>query len=292
MPVAVVTDTTHYLPREVVERHRLHCVSLYVNWDGRTQRESEMPDFAAFYEYLSSGGDLPTTSQPSVGDFLDVYRPLLAEGADILSIHISSGLSGTSASAEQARSLLVEEGVDPARMVVLDSATTCGGTGLMLLAAANAARRGADVSSAAESAMALRRELQVRFAVADLEFLRRGGRIGTAQAWVGSALKVKPILTLESQVEPVERVRTWARAFERLLDHLRERLEQGHDGWFVQHIRGDVEAARMIERGSAIFGHEPEFVSEVGPVVGTHTGPGLLGVAAIRHDLLGGPVGG
>ena len=287
MPVAVVTDTTHYLPPEVVERHRLHCVSLYVNWDGRTDRESEMPDFGAFYEYLASGADLPTTSQPSVGDFLDVYRPLLEAGDDILSIHLSSGLSGTSGAAEQARSALLEEGLDPARLVVVDSATTCGGTGLMLMAAANAAAAGADVSAAAASAIALRRELEVRFAVADLEFLRRGGRIGKAQAWLGSALKVKPILTLELHVEPIERVRTWSRAFDRLLDHLRERHEQGHDAWFVQHIRGEAELARMIEDGSAIFGHGPEFVSEVGPVVGTHTGPGLLGVAAIRRDLLG-----
>ena len=287
MPVAVVTDTTHYLPAEMVERHRLHCVSLYVNWDGRTDRESEMPDFGPFYEFLTSGGELPTTSQPSLGDFLDVYRPLLDAGEDVLSIHLSSGLSGTPAAAEQARELLLDEGIDPARIVVVDSATTCGGTGLMLIAAANAARSGAGVQAAADSAMALRRELEVRFAVADLEFLRRGGRIGKAQAWLGSALKVKPILTLELHVEPIERVRTWSRAFDRLLDHLRERHQQGHDAWFVQHIRGEAELARIVERGRDIFGHEPEFVSEVGPVVGTHTGPGLLGVAAIRRDLLG-----
>ena len=286
MPVAVVTDTTHYLPAEVVERHRLHCVSLYVNWDGRTERESEMPDFAAFYEFLASGGELPTTSQPSVGDFLDVYRPLLAGGDDIVSIHLSSGLSGTVGAAEQARAALVEEGVDEARIVVIDSATTCGGTGLMLIAAGNVARAGADASRVAGAAMALRRELEVRFAVADLEYLRRGGRIGMAQAWLGSALKVKPILALELHVEPVERARTWSRAFDRLLDHLRERFEQGHDAWFVQHIRGEAELARMVERGTEIFGHGPEFVSEVGPVVGTHTGPGLLGVAAIRRELL------
>jgi DegV family protein with EDD domain len=286
--VAVVTDTTHYLPPEVVAHSRLHCVSLYVNWDGRTERESEMPDFAAFYRYLASGRDLPTTSQPSLGDFLDVYRPLIAAGEDILSVHLSSGLSGTFAAAEQARALLLEaEGVDPARILVLDSETTCGGTGLMLIAAANAAAAGAGVHAAAERAMALRRELQVRFAVADLEYLRRGGRIGMAQAWLGSALKVKPILTLEHQVEPIERVRTWSRAFDRLLDHLRERFEQGHDTWFVQHIRGDDELGRMVERGTEIFGRGPEFVSEIGPVVGTHTGPGLLGVAAIRRDLLG-----
>ncbi len=286
MPVAVVADTTHYLPVEVAKRHELRCVSLYVNWNGRTERESEMPDFAAFYEYLASGGELPTTSQPSVGDFLDVYRPLLERGDDVVSIHLSGGLSGTAGAAEQARAALVEEGIDAARIAVVDSATTCGGTGLMLMAAGHAARASADVSGVVAGAMALRSELEVRFAVAGLEYLRRGGRIGMAQAWLGSALKVKPILALEREVEPIERVRTWSRAFDRLLDHLIERFEQGHDAWFVQHIRGEAELARMVERGTEIFGHGPEFVSEVGPVVGTHTGPGLLGVAAIRRELL------
>jgi DegV family protein with EDD domain len=282
----VVADTTHYLPVEVAKRHELRCVSLYVNWNGRTERESEMPDFAAFYEYLASGGELPTTSQPSVGDFLDVYRPLLERGDDVVSIHLSGGLSGTAGAAEQARAALVEEGIDAARIAVVDSATTCGGTGLMLMAAGHAARASADVSGVVAGAMALRSELEVRFAVAGLEYLRRGGRIGMAQAWLGSALKVKPILALEREVEPIERVRTWSRAFDRLLDHLIERFEQGHDAWFVQHIRGEAELARMVERGTEIFGHGPEFVSEVGPVVGTHTGPGLLGVAAIRRELL------
>ncbi len=290
MPVAVVTDTTHYLPRALADSHRLHQVSLYVTWSGHTQREGGLPNFDSFYAHLSGGGDLPTTSQPSVGDFLAVYRPLLEAGADILSLHLSSGLSGTFASAELARAALIEDGCDPDRVLVLDSTTTCGGLGLMAIAAANAARDGGDLPTVGERARALRRELEVRFAVQDLEHLRRGGRIGSAQAWLGSALKVKPILTLELQVEPIERVRTWSRAFDRLVEHLAERRRQGHDVWFVQHARADGDVARMIERGSEIFGTGPNFVSEVGPVVATHTGPGLLGVAAIRRDLVG-PVG-
>ena len=290
MPVAVVTDTTHYLPRALAEFHRLQPVSLYVTWSGHTQRESALPDFDSFFAHLGTGGDLPTTSQPSVGDFLTVYRPLLDSGAEILSLHLSSGLSGTVASAELARTALIDEGCDPGRIALLDSTTTCGGLGLMAIAAANAARDGADLAAVTERAAALRRELEVRFAVQDLEYLRRGGRIGSAQAWVGSALKVKPILTLGLHVEPVERVRTWSRAFERLLEHLAERHQQGHDAWFVQHARGGDDVARMVERGAEIFGSPPDFISEVGPVVAAHTGPGLLGVAAIRRDLVG-PVG-
>lgn len=290
MPVAVVTDSTHYLPRSLADIHRLHQVSLYVTWAGHTQREGELPDFDSFYAHLRGDGELPTTSQPSVGDFLAVYRPLLDAGADILSMHLSSGLSGTFASAELARTALIEDGLDPDRIRLLDSTTTCGGLGLMAISAANAARDGADLAAVTERASALRRELEVRFAVQDLEYLRRGGRIGSAQAWLGSALKVKPILTLELQVEPIERVRTWSRAFERLVEHLEERRRDGHDVWFIQHACAGEEVARMTERGREIFGAEPDFVSEVGPVVAAHTGPGLLGVAAIRRDLVG-PVG-
>ena len=101
--VAVVTDTTQYLPREVIERHGIHLVSLYVNWDGRTDRESDLPDYDAYYDFLRSAGELPSTSQPSVGDFLAVYEPLVERGDDILSIHLSGAISGTVSAAEQAR---------------------------------------------------------------------------------------------------------------------------------------------------------------------------------------------
>src|SRR5919197_3685 len=104
--VAVVTDTTQYLPAEVVERHGIHLVSLYVNWDGRTDRESELGDYDAFYDHLRTASTLPNTSQPSVGDFLAVYEPLLEAGEHVLSIHLSGGISGTVHAAEQARDAL------------------------------------------------------------------------------------------------------------------------------------------------------------------------------------------
>ena len=288
MTVAIVTDTTHYMPASVVRRHRLHSVPLYVTWNGRTDPESTLTDFGAFYDHLRSAPELPTTSQPSVGDFLRIYEPLLAAGHDVLSIHLSAGISGTSGTAEQARRQLLDGGsVSEGRIMVLDSATACAGVGLMAIAAANAAGDGAGIAEAAGRAQALRRELTLWFAVDTLEFLRRGGRIGTAKAWVGSTLRIKPILTLERNIEPVERVRTWSRAFDRLLMHLEQRRADGHDVWFVQHAQAEEQAARMVERGREIFGTDPGFVSELGPVIGTHVGPGVLGVAAIRRSLIG-----
>src|SRR4051812_24893725 len=136
------------------------------------------------------------------------------------------------------------------------------------------------------AAQTLRRELKIWFAVDTLEFLKRGGRVGAARAWLGTTLRIKPILTLEREITPVERVRTSGRAFDRLLEYLRVRHDDGHDAWFIQHAQAHAQAERMRERGREIFGTDPDFISEIGPVIGTHVGPGLLGVSAIRRTLL------
>jgi DegV family protein with EDD domain len=286
--LAVVTDTTQYLPREVIERHGLALVSLYVNWNGRTDRESALDGYEEFYEHLRTGqGDLPSTSQPSVGDFLAVYEPLLADGADVLSIHLSGGISGTVRSAEQAREALVERGIAPERIEVLDSDTGCAGHGLMAIAARNAIRDGADLPGAADAARQLREQMKIIFAVDTLEYLRRGGRIGGAQAWIGSALKIKPILSIDREILPIERVRTSARAFERLVGHLEGLRDGGADVFFIQHIQAHDIAARLAERGGEIYGRPPEFVSELGPVIGAHVGPGLFGIMGLPDSVLG-----
>jgi DegV family protein with EDD domain len=123
--------------------------------------------------------------------------------------------------------------------------------------------------------------MKMWFCIDTLEYLKRGGRVGAAQAWLGSALRIKPILTVESEITPIERVRTQGRAFERMVDYLRSRHDDGADAWVVQHIRAAEQAERLVERGREIFGAEPLFVSEVGPVIGTHVGPGLIGVGAV-----------
>ena len=284
--VAVVTDSTHYLPADLIERNGVRQVSLYVNWDGRTDRETEMGDLGAYYAHLSSTRDLPTTSQPSVGDFLSVYEPIIEGGGDIVSIHLSGGISGTVRSAEQAREQLVERGVNPERIVIVDSETACGGLGLVVLAAASAGARGASAAECADAARALRAQLKTWFAVDTLEFLRRGGRIGSAQAYLGSALKIKPILTLGKEIEPIERVRTAGRAVERLKEYLRERFEDGCDEFAVQHIQDPGRAQELVDAGREIYGREPLFLSEIGPVIGTHIGPGLLGVSGVPSTLL------
>ncbi len=281
----MVTDSTSYLPPELIERHGIEVVPLYVVFGGdRTVPEVEITDYPAFFEELRSAEKLPTTSQPSIGDFTDAFEPLLEAGREIVSVHISGGLSGTPDAARQAKEALTRDGKGGERIEVVDSTTAAGGLGFMVLAAAKAARDGATAKEAADHVARARKELKLWFAIDTLEFLKRGGRIGAASAWIGSTLRVKPILTVENEMTPVERVRTSTRMFERLLEYARAAADSGDAAWSAQHINAPDQCGALVERCSEIFGTEPTIVSEIGPVLSAHTGPGLLGTGSVpRH---------
>ncbi len=283
--VAVVTDSTQYLPRELANAQGIHQVGLYVGWQGQPERELEMDGFDGFYERLALDPELPSTSQPSIGDFLAVWEPLLGEGKDVVSIHLAGGISGTCEAARQAHGLLSERGLGE-RVEVIDSETACGGMGLLVLAASAATRAGADRGAVVERVREARAALKIWFCLDTLEYLRRGGRVGKAQAWLGGTLRIKPILSLEYEIVPVERVRTAGRAFERMVQYAHQLHAEGSDGWVVQHIQATEQAERLIERCREIFDSEPVFTSQVGPVIGTYTGPGLIGVGAVPRALL------
>ena len=283
---AVVCDSTAYLPRDLVEKRGIEVIGLYVSVDGHQESELEIEDYAGFYERLRASETGATTSQPSVGDFAAVYEPLLAAGKEIVSVHISAGISGTFEAASQARQRLIEEGKDGERIRVMDSRSAAGGMGLAALGAAKAAAEGGSADAVLARAEETREALKMWFAIDTLEYLRRGGRIGGARAWIGSALKIKPILTLEEEITPVERVRTRARSLERLRDYARQRHEQGADGWVVQHIQDEETASVLIDDAREIFGCEPVFVSEIGAVLGAHVGPGLLGIGSVPTELV------
>jgi DegV family protein with EDD domain len=281
--VAIVADTTGYLPAEMVARLGIHLVSLYVNWDDASEREADMPNFDDFYARLRTADRLPTTSQPSIGDFLAVYEPLVGQGLDVVSVHISGGISGTLESARQAKEQLAGRAD---RVTVIDSERACGGMGLMALAGAKVAQAGGSREDVLARIDETRTSLKMWFAVDTLEYLRRGGRIGAASAWLGSALKIKPILTLDKEITPIERVRTGAKAIARLIEYAEQRHADGADAWVVQHIQAPDEAQRLIDATREIMGCDPVFVSEVGPVIGAHVGPGLLGVGGVPLRML------
>src|SRR4051795_6176344 len=187
---AIVADTTSYLPPELTERHGVQLVSLYVGIDGRQERESEITDYDDFYERLRASGEAVTTSQPSVGDFISVYEPLLADGREIVSVHISAGISGTLESAKQAIERLTSDGKGGERIHTVDSRSAAGGTGMVLLGTMIAASGGADPEGVVRQAELARDAGGIWFSLDTLEYLRRGGRIGTAAAAIGRLKRV------------------------------------------------------------------------------------------------------
>ena len=272
MGVTVVTDTTTYVPAKMLDDLGVERISLYVGWQGEMRREDSYTDLDAFYSRLQESESLPTTSQPSVGDFEAVYRPLIDRGEEVVSIHIASGLSGTCESAREAVRSLGEGG----RIHVIDGATGAGGLGCLVIAAAEAARDGASAEDVLAAIEGAREQLDIWFCLDTLEYLRKGGRIGAAQALVGSALRIKPVLTFGTEIAPVGRVRTSRRALERMEAYISELHDRGATDWIVQHAQAEGDAQHLVARGREIFGSPPLFCSEVGPVLGAHLGSGML----------------
>jgi DegV family protein with EDD domain len=273
--VAIVTDSTTYLPASLIEHLGIERVSLYVGWESDLLREDEYRDLDAFYARLRDSPQLPSTSQPSVGDFLAVYRPLVTAGRDIVSIHIAEGLSGTCQSAREAAATLSAEN-QPGKVYVHDAQTGAGGLGCLVLVASSLAQQGKNAEEILLGVRAARETLDIWFCLDTLEYLRRGGRIGAAQAMVGTALKIKPILTFGTEIAPVGRVRTHTRAMERMVGFLEELRDRGATDWIIQHAQALPDAERLVEAGRELFGTEPLFCTEVGPVLGAHLGAGVL----------------
>jgi DegV family protein with EDD domain len=281
--VAVVSDSNAYLPKALAAANGLTMLQQYVIFANGTHVHEDDVDLDKFFEEMRSAEQLPTTSNPTAEDFRGVYEDLLKSAEAIVSVHSSSQISKTVyAAAEAAEQMDASD-----RIHVVDSLSAGGGLGVIALAAARRAAAGESAERVVATAVEARSELKMWFAIDSLEFLRRGGRIGAASAWVGSTLRVKPILTIDSgQMMPVERVRSTARAFERLVDYARQRHASGADAWVVQHVRSPELADQLVERARAVFGTDPVFCSEIGAVVGAHTGPGLIGLGALPPRLL------
>jgi len=274
----VVTDSSAYLPPEVCERLGVSVIPLNLVWGDEVLKDGVDIEPSAFYQRLQSAKVMPTTSQPSAGEFVDFFRQAAADAkADaVVGVFLSAALSGTVASAEAARGMLSDLHVE-----VVDSRSTSMGLGFQVMAAAEVAQAGGSVEEVVNLAKQLRYRVHVLFVVDTLEFLHRGGRIGGARRLMGTALKVKPLLGLEDgQVEALEQVRTKRKALARMLEVAEERC--GHQpavGAAIIHADCQAECADLREEVLALLQPREIYVSEVSPVIGTHTGPGTLGVA-------------
>lgn len=272
----MVTDSTAYLPPDLVAEYGIHVVPLYVVLAGRSGREGQDISPEDVAKALTTRGQQVSTSRPSRADFMAVYRRCLDEGAEgIVSVHLSAELSGTWEAARLAAAQVGEHLVK-----VVDSRSAAMGTGFAVLAAARAAARGSDVEAAVAAAASTAATTRTFFVVDTLEHLRRGGRIGAAAAVLGSALAVKPVLHVrEGRVEPLEKVRTSARALNRLVQRAAEAAEGRPASVAVHHLaapeRADRLAADLRER---LPGLRELHVSELGAAIGAHVGPGAVGI--------------
>jgi DegV family protein with EDD domain len=274
--VAVLTDSTAYLPSPLLEQYEIGVVPLYVVLPGRSGREGREigPDDVA--AALAVRGQRVSTSRPTPGDFVLAFRHRLEQGAErIVSVHLSSELSGTCDAARLAAAQVGEHLV-----TVVDSRSAAMGMGFSVLAAARAAAEGARAADVAEVARRTAEATRTFFVVDTLEHLRRGGRIGSAAAVLGSALSVKPLLNMRNgQVLPLEKVRTFARALSRLVQRAVEAAGDGPVSVAVHHLaapeRAERLAAELRERLPALG---ELFVSELGAAIGAHVGPGAVGI--------------
>ncbi|MBB3082604.1 DegV family protein [Geodermatophilus sabuli] len=276
MPVAVVTDSTAYLPAELVAQYSVEVVPLYVVMAGHSGREGEEIGPADVARALATRGQRVSTSRPTPGDFVTAYRRRLAAGADrIVSVHLSAELSGTVDAARLAAAQVGEHVV-----TVVDSRSAAMGTGFAVLAAARAAAAGADAASVAAAARDTAAATRTLFVVDTLEHLRRGGRIGSAASLIGTALAVKPVLHVsEGRVVPLEKVRTSARALARLVQRGVEAADGRAVSVAVHHLaapeRAERLAAELRERLPLL---RELHVSELGAAIGAHVGPGAVGL--------------
>jgi DegV family protein with EDD domain len=277
--IALVTDSTVDLTPEMVEEMGVTIVPLRVIFGDEAYREGVDISAEEFYERLVKSRPLPTTSAPSVGDFQEAYERLLKEVDSIVSIHIGTKLSATVQAAQTARQSVPK----PERIEIVDSQMISLAMGFAIMEAAEAIRRGAklaEVKAAAESTI---QRVNVRFMLDTLEYLRRGGRIGRARAYLGTLLSVKPILSLrEGELYPEERVRTRARGLERIIQWAirQENVKRAAVG----HSTTPDEAESIRERLAMAFPSVKVHLIRFGPVLGTHAGPGIVGVGFMEGE--------
>jgi len=275
--IKIVTDSTCDLPPEVFKQYDITVMPLSVHFGTETFLDGIDITRDEFYQRLQASPQLPTTSQPSAGEFCEAFGPMVEAGHEVVGVFISSELSGTCASAHAACSLLPD-----APITVIDPRTTSAGLGWMVWEAARMAESGADVAGIQARMAEMSGKMKLYFVVDTLEYLQKGGRIGGARALLGTVLRIKPILMLqEGRVEPLEQVRTRRKALQRLIEVIAQEMSGYRDVHAaILHAQAEDEAKALTEQVGDLLGLKSSFIAEIGPALGTHTGPGVLGIAA------------
>jgi DegV family protein with EDD domain len=273
----IVTDSTADIPADLTKQHNIHIVPLKLMFGEDSYLDGVEITPGEFYKKLVESPQLPTTSQPSPADFAAAYESILEQhpGCSIVSIHISSGMSGTYQSALLATSLIEGE----ADITVWDSKSASYGFGLLVVHAAKLAQEGAAVSDIISSLEDLRSKRRLYFLVDTLEYLQKGGRIGKASAVLGTLLNIKPILSIDGEgiIFPVDKVRGRKKATAKMIELFQQDLTGVKNiKVAVGHTADPAQVEDFLQQLSAVFTIEETVFSEIGPVVGTHVGPGTI----------------
>lgn len=282
--VAIVTDSSAFLPEVVREQYGIHMIPLNLHWGEESLLDGVEITTDEFYRRLAEADAVPTTSQPSAGRFLELFERVAEEADSIVGVFISSDLSGTFASANAAREMMADYPIE-----IVDSRSASLGLGLIAVAAARAVEEGKGFRQAAAAARTLAQHTRVLFVVDTLEYLHKGGRIGGAKRFLGSVLSIKPILHLvDGEIEPLGSVRTKRKAVDRMLTVVRdETAGAGPLHMAVISAAAPEEGDALCARVRREFDPASLIQGELSPVVGAHTGPGTVGIAFYDGALLG-----
>mgnify|MGYP001569780386 CR=1 FL=1 len=278
--VKIVTDSSAHLPMDERTKYDITVIPLHAIFGSDDYRDGVDLSNKQFYDMLPTAKHHPKTSQPSAGEFVQVYQPLFDAGKEIVSLHLSSKLSGTYASACAAKEQLESQFKKALPLTIVDTPWLSMALGLLCIAAAQAAQAGKSRDEIVATVNALIPKLNLIFVLDTLEYLKRGGRIGGAKALLGSMLNVKPMLQVENGlVEPLEQPRSRAKALKRLMEILEERAGGKPLHVSILHAQ-DPDAAAVLEKQiRSRFDCKEFYITEIGPAIGVHTGPDAVGLA-------------
>jgi len=276
--IALVTDSTTYMPPELVRKYNISIAPQVLIWGDQTYKDGVDIQSGEFFTRLKTAKEMPTTSQVAVVSFQEIFQDLVNRDFEVLALLVSSKLSGTVPSAQQAKELMSSAG---AKVNIVDSQSVAMALGFQVLAVARALEQGANLTEAVALAEKSHEYTGLFFAVDTLEFLHRGGRIGGAQRFIGSALNLKPILAIqEGKVEGIERIRTKNKAHDRILELTIEKIGQRSPVHIATlHANATEDARALLTRAEQVLNPVESVFTEVSPTVGTHAGPGTVGLA-------------
>jgi DegV family protein with EDD domain len=276
--IALVTDSTTYMPPELVKKYSISVAPQVLIWGDQTYKDGVDIQSGEFFTKLKTARVMPTTSQVAVVSFQEIFQDLVNKDFEVLALLVSSKLSGTVQSAQQAKELMNSAGE---KVNIVDSQSVAMALGFQVLAVARALEKGASLKEAVTLAEKSHEYTGIFFAVDTLEFLHRGGRIGGAQRFIGSALNLKPILAVQDgRVEGIERIRTKTKAHERILELTVENVRGRSPVHLATlHANAAEDAKALLARAEQILNPTESVLTEVSPTVGTHAGPGTIGLA-------------